>query len=299
MTEYLTPGVYAEPAAPSRRIQPLRTDIAAFVGIAQRGPLDDPRRVESWEEFRAVFGEAIANGYLAYAAKAFFENGGRTAYPVRVAARSVVTVTTEVFSDRRSARILSTDGFVPGAVVTVRQGSACRSHLLTSVDRGGFLVSWERPLEPELDIARPMQVETGAAAASGLLPGSDGKKSLRIEASSPGQWGNRLAVHLARSNRAATRLAPLPQAEEGSRSFVESVSGFARGSLVRLFRALPAPKEEHRVVVGVDPFRKALSWDRPLDAGFRARMRPIREDQPGVEESRFWMSNTIWNTCCE
>src|SRR5256885_10385642 len=77
MPIYLTPGVYFETVDASRReIRAIRTDIAAFVGISERGPLNLPVRVNSWEQFQSVFGNFIPNGYLAYTAKAFFENRG-------------------------------------------------------------------------------------------------------------------------------------------------------------------------------------------------------------------------------
>lgn len=86
MPVYLTPGVYYEPVdVGPPPIEPLRTDIAGFVGIAERGPLHRPVRLTSWRQFQTRFGGFIPGGYLAYAVKGFFENGGRTCYIVRVA----------------------------------------------------------------------------------------------------------------------------------------------------------------------------------------------------------------------
>ena len=86
MPTYLTPGVYFEAVDTTRgNITAIRTDIAAFVGLAERGPLDDPWPVDSWRQFQTLFGGFIGGGYLAYAVKAFFENGGRRCYVVRVA----------------------------------------------------------------------------------------------------------------------------------------------------------------------------------------------------------------------
>ena len=55
MPTYDTPG--STTSAPTRRapaIAPLRTDIAGFVGIAERGPLDIAVPVESWRQFAGV-----------------------------------------------------------------------------------------------------------------------------------------------------------------------------------------------------------------------------------------------------
>jgi len=85
---YRKPGVFIERADASR-VPPvvLRTDIAAFVGIAEQGPLDTPVPIESVRQFAAHFGAFIGGGYLAYVVRAFFENGGRRCWVVRVANR--------------------------------------------------------------------------------------------------------------------------------------------------------------------------------------------------------------------
>jgi len=83
--EYLTPGVYFEFLDTAPVVRGLRTDIAGFVGLAERGPLNEPVRMESLRQFQGTFGNFIPNGYLAYAVKGFFENGGRTCFVVRIA----------------------------------------------------------------------------------------------------------------------------------------------------------------------------------------------------------------------
>ncbi len=86
MAAYTTPGVYYERMdATSTAITPIRTDVAGFVGIAASGPLDTPAPVQSWKDFQAYFGGFIGNGFLAYAVRGFFENGGRRCWVVRVA----------------------------------------------------------------------------------------------------------------------------------------------------------------------------------------------------------------------
>ena len=95
---YLTPGVYRTFPAPSPPpLALVRTDIAGFVGFAERGPLPedflpgfDPAsvalRLTSWAGFQTNFGSFLPNGTLAYAVRGFFANGGNTCYVVRVAA---------------------------------------------------------------------------------------------------------------------------------------------------------------------------------------------------------------------
>ena len=88
MAAYLTPGVYYErvdTSAPA--ITAVRTDVAGFVGLAVRGPLDTPVPVQSWRQFEAHFGGFSGAAFLAYAVRGFFENGGRRCWVVRVASR--------------------------------------------------------------------------------------------------------------------------------------------------------------------------------------------------------------------
>ncbi|MEH2048236.1 phage tail sheath family protein [Nostoc sp.] len=86
MPEYLTPGVYFELQDKTPPvIRQVRTDITGFVGLAERGPLNKPVQIESWRQFQSQFGDFVAYGFLSYAVKGFFENGGRTCFVVRVA----------------------------------------------------------------------------------------------------------------------------------------------------------------------------------------------------------------------
>lgn len=86
MPGYITPGVYCEIVNDTPDENEIgRVDIAAFVGIASRGPLHRPTLVNSMAHFQATFGGFISYSHLTYTVKAFFENGGTRCYIVRVA----------------------------------------------------------------------------------------------------------------------------------------------------------------------------------------------------------------------
>ena len=85
---YQTPGVFYEHLdATPPAVTAIRMDVAGFVGIAQRGPVDVPVPVQSWRQFEAHFGGVTGAGYLGYAVRAFFENGGLRCWVVRVASQ--------------------------------------------------------------------------------------------------------------------------------------------------------------------------------------------------------------------
>ena len=93
MPNYLSPGVYVEEVeAGSRPIEGVGTAVAAFVGLAARGPANQPILVTNWNQFTQTFGEFIENSYLAHAVYGYFLNGGGAAYVVRVGADGAMPI---------------------------------------------------------------------------------------------------------------------------------------------------------------------------------------------------------------
>jgi len=87
MPQYLSPGVYVEEVdSGSRPIEGVGTAVAAFVGLASKGPPHKPTLVTNWGQFTSTFGDFVEGSYLAHAVYGFFMNGGGKAYVVRVGA---------------------------------------------------------------------------------------------------------------------------------------------------------------------------------------------------------------------
>ena len=85
MPQYLSPGVYVEEVdSGSRPIEGVGTAVAAFVGIAERGPFNEPTLVTNWSQFTQTFGDFVEGAYLPHAVFAYFLNGGGSAYIVRI-----------------------------------------------------------------------------------------------------------------------------------------------------------------------------------------------------------------------
>jgi uncharacterized protein len=86
MAEILFPDVYAEEIETTEHPIPgVSTDVAGFVGFTERGSYR-PNLVTSFAQFKRIFGAPVspARGFLPYAVRGFFENGGRKAYIARV-----------------------------------------------------------------------------------------------------------------------------------------------------------------------------------------------------------------------
>jgi phage tail sheath protein FI len=85
MPTYLSPGVYVEENdSGTRPIEGVGTAVAAFVGLAERGPLHTPTLVSNWRQFTTTFGGFTGDAYLAHAVYGYFLNGGGNCYVVRV-----------------------------------------------------------------------------------------------------------------------------------------------------------------------------------------------------------------------
>jgi hypothetical protein len=99
---YRRPGVYlTESLLVNAGDVASAATVAAFVGVAGKGPLNEPVLVESWSDYVSVYGDFSsvtdpqvagqkALSYLPFAVYSFFQNGGRQAYIIRSAPTSAL-----------------------------------------------------------------------------------------------------------------------------------------------------------------------------------------------------------------
>ena len=116
MPTYLSPGVYVEEVeAGSRPIEGVGTSVAAFVGLAAKGPVNEPTLVSNWTQFTETFGDFVENSYLAHAVYGWFLNGGGNCFIVRISAATATGAAqgdraTEAGAARRLHRHLDREG---------------------------------------------------------------------------------------------------------------------------------------------------------------------------------------------
>jgi len=85
MPTYLSPGVYVEEIdSGSRPIEGVGTAVAAFVGLSEKGPFNQPTLVSNWTQFTKTFGGFVDGACLAESVFAYFQNGGGNSYVVRI-----------------------------------------------------------------------------------------------------------------------------------------------------------------------------------------------------------------------
>ncbi len=81
MPNYQTPGVYVEEIeSGSKPIEAGATNIVGFLGIAEKGPVNQATLVTNWTQYTKIFGGLHEGGWLAHGVYQFFQNGGTKCY---------------------------------------------------------------------------------------------------------------------------------------------------------------------------------------------------------------------------
>lgn len=266
------PGVTIDIVEPRPDASPVRADTAGFVVVCERGPIGVAVPVTSWASFTATFGEFVPNGLGAYALKAFFDNGGRHALVVRVAAvESVTALDTGAVqpADRRSSVLVGLTGVVAGAAATLDDGSLRVTRLVTAIDPPTRTVTWDRPLHPDLAIAAGPAVSVGRGTAMGTLHSPAGAAVITVRASTPGAWGNRLTVTTAPGRRAATT-SRIDDVSSPVAIAVRSTDGFAARSAITVSQpdGVGGVRRERAIIGRVDRAERVLWLEAPLAGPF-------------------------------
>jgi hypothetical protein len=188
------PGVHVRQI---RKVPPAHTriDVAAFAGIAHRGPLNRVEVLEGWPQFVDTYGDFQDSAYLAYAVRGFFDNGGLRCHVLRVAAPALNTQTlgaqpadgassvladtaplragavatlvqsTAVLTqgpqpvDAKSSVVVSTAGLRPGNDAIVKQiDQRPVKRVIVGVDPATQRVDWGQPLPDEFDLTQPISI---------------------------------------------------------------------------------------------------------------------------------------------
>ena len=105
MPTYLSPGVYVEEVeSGARPLEGVGTAVAAFVGLAETGPFNQPTLVSNWTAFADTFGGFVPGSYLARSVYGYFMNGGGNCYVVRIGQNGSEPAQGRQGAPRRAAR---------------------------------------------------------------------------------------------------------------------------------------------------------------------------------------------------
>ena len=96
MPSYLHPGVYLEEiASGSRPIEGVATSVTAFVGFTYRGEVGAPKLIGKFDDYVNEFGPIVEDDPMGLAVRAFYLNGGGSAYVCRLAGPNTSATNTE------------------------------------------------------------------------------------------------------------------------------------------------------------------------------------------------------------
>jgi uncharacterized protein len=153
------PGIYRRDVRDPPRLRGVRLDVAGFVGVALRGPVNEPTAVVSWADYERRFGGFERNvsdrdRLLPYAVQAFFAQGGVRAWVVRVVATDQPGVPTAADSTARFA-LEDHDGWGLVAADEGEWGSKLRIELELTVSAtfsAAFVGSDRMPLPAGVEV---------------------------------------------------------------------------------------------------------------------------------------------------
>lgn len=172
MAEYLHPGVYVEEKRSGLApIQGVSTSNMGIVGFAERGPSDEATLVTSYPSFERSFGTFIAASQMPTHVFAFFANGGRRSYVVRVTGSGSAKATGYITSDWSEEAIATGDGS------TVAMDSAAPS--IGEVDIAHL------PVEASSISVSFHQTEGAAAAGGDVIGGAAPTMTLTVPVGTP------------------------------------------------------------------------------------------------------------------
>ena len=232
MPTYLAPGVYIEEInSGPPPIQGVGTNIPAFIGAAQRGPIEGPpTAVTSYADFVRTFGgpfEIEGFGYsqdLPPAVKGFFDNGGQVAYIARVmrdsasppaAATATITltggITTRLTADvpagatviyLRDLRGITVGtelalSTLSGATLTVGSADPATGAVTLSAALTNTSTLPARSTIVSTNLADPATQIDGTGLPHPIAGGpsaTGGPTSLELAASNPGTWGKSIQI---------------------------------------------------------------------------------------------------------
>jgi Bacteriophage tail sheath protein len=201
------PGVYIQEITLPGPLPQVSTSIAAFVGPAATGPLNQPTLLTSVKQFNDKFGTYVEDPYRIFAAHAvngFFAEGGQQCYFVRVGngnaawldlidlPKASTTLTAASAAAATTATLKSVVGLHAGDTVTLTQaGGGGLSEKATIASIAGNVATFTAPL-----------VNAYAVGSTVLL--ADTQATLRVTALQEGTGGNIIKVQVDAANIAST-----------------------------------------------------------------------------------------------
>jgi len=175
MAEILSPGVFIEEVPSAVQVvQPVSTSNMGIVGATKRGPTDEATLVTSFAQFTRIFGELISDSRTGLSMAAYFANGGRRAFVVRVMPSDAVEAGTDqsgapsaydkgqLTSARRDFECNVGDGVTATVTESVLSATALITPLVAEPGVSGITFRWRS--DDTALVADPLMQRDGVTA---------------------------------------------------------------------------------------------------------------------------------------
>ncbi len=200
MASYIAPAVVVEERDYSDYVAALATTQLGLVGIATKGPVDDPQFITSPEQFIQTFGPPTQNGYGPHAALAYLRQGTQLWY-TRAAKRfdSTTTLTslgTPVSGNYTTFNVATGHGIAIGDYVQIRETGkpTLQGALVTGVATNLITVnktfSTVYTTACEINVSADLNAATEGETFAVLRRGGVVTPLIHIRAKNPGSWSN-------------------------------------------------------------------------------------------------------------
>lgn len=244
-----TPGLYRQPVSPVRPAGGLaRGDIPVLMGYARKGPSGQPVRIHSLGEYEEWFGAPLGHGFLWHSVKGFFENGGASAYVMRIVppvarAASVVRSNHDLSTAANPVLAWKAEASFPWLMLDPRKRD--------DRERADSAI-WIQLFEQVIRDEGPRTPDTGSI-------------------------GNNLMLRLTRTSRARTETFP-DSADPDNVSSLRSLAGLEPSSIIELSQTAAGSGTHSilRMPYRIDAQRGKIIWKDALPQGLFDLTKPIR-----------------------
>lgn len=259
MPEYLSPGVYVEEfKIGAQPIEGVSTSTAAFVGIAEKGPLNKPTLVTNQKDFIGIFGGYIKDSYLAYAVDGFFRNGGKRCFIVRVADSSA-SKAHKPFNNNNGLPLMEISAVNEGEWgnkinITIKEASSGSTTLFLSKLS-------EDTIEESTSIKLLTTVGLSKGSSILITDGSPDPESRTVVSLGPENIVT-LDKKLEKVYNHFITYVCVQLLEGSTSAAVKSISGFSKGMLVGFHSADPATHSDYVTLSDVKQPYRLFEWSK-------------------------------------
>jgi uncharacterized protein len=161
-----SPGVFNQEVDASLYVSGSSPSVAGMVGVASKGPIGVPTLVTNWPQFLESFGGFRTDSYLAYSAKAFFDEGGTSLYVVRTVHYTDITDASTYTAALATTTFTQSDEATPALRVDALNEGTWANGLkaeVSAVSQGTFTLSVLDVADNVLEVFKNLEVASAAS----------------------------------------------------------------------------------------------------------------------------------------